>query len=339
MNSLSAKARSEAMRKAATVVLALGVDSASRVYKFLRQEEIERLTVEIATLGNLSAESVESTMDEFYNLCLAQKFITEGGIDYARAVLEKAIGSAGAAGVIERVTKSLQTKAFEFLYQVDPRHLLSLIQNEHPQTIALILSYCTAEQASVILGELSREVQIDVVERISTMDSTSPEVIKDIERMVEHKLSMGEALGTDEIGGVKYMAEVLNTIDRGTEKYIMEELGKKDPKLAEEIRNKMFVFEDIATLDPRHIQRFLQEVSTNDLLIALKGSGKEVADIFYRNMSQRMRETMAEESAYLHGVRISDVEEAQQKLLALVRSLEEAGEIVIAHGRGDEIIV
>lgn len=331
--------KSGALKKAATVVLALGVEYASKVYKYLRPEEIEQLTIEIATLENLSAEAVESTMDEFYNLCLAQKFITEGGIEYAKAVLEKALGGVTAAGIIEKVTKSLQTRSFDFLYKADPKHLLSLIQNEHPQTIALILSYCTAEQAATILSELPRDIQLDVVSRIATMDNTSPEVIRDIERMIEHKLSMGEALGTTELGGIKYVAEVMNTIDRGTEKFIMEKLGEKDPKLAEEVRNKMFVFEDIVTLDPIYIQRFLQEVNANDLLIALKSVSKEVADVFYQNMSLRMKETMEEEAKYLHGVRISDVEEAQQKLVALVRKLEEAGEVVIARGRRDEIIV
>ncbi|MEA4831998.1 MAG: flagellar motor switch protein FliG [Oscillospiraceae bacterium] len=332
--------KSESLKKAATVVLSLGVDYASKVYKYLHPDEIEQITIQIATLDNLSAESVESTMDEFYNLCLAQKIVTEGGIEYAKAVLEKAMGSTTAAGVIEKVTKSLRTKSFDFLYKADPKHLLSIIQNEHPQTIALILSYCTSEQASEILSELPREVQLDVVERIAMMDSTSPEVIKDIEKMIEHKLSIGESLGTTEIGGIKYIAEVLNTIDRSTEKFIMEKLSEKDPKLSEEIRNKMFVFEDITTLDPMYIQKFLQAVTnSNDLLIALKGSAKEVADVFYENMSLRMKETMEEEAKYLHGVRLSDVEEAQQKLVALIRKLEEAGEVVISRGRRDELIV
>ncbi len=331
--------RSSSLRKAATVVLALGVENASKVYKYLHQDEIEQLTKEIATLENLSSDAVESTMDEFYNLCMAQKFITEGGIEYARAVLEKAIGGPSASAIIEKVTRSLQTKAFQFIYKVDPRHLLSLIQNEHPQTIALILSYCTTEQASAILSELPRDVQLDVVERIATMDSTSPDIVKQVESLIEHKLSMGEALGSTQIGGIKYMAEVLNTIDRGTEKYILEELGKKDPKLAEEIRNKMVVFEDLANLEPLYIQRFLQEVDPTDLLIALKGVGKEIADVFYQNMSMRMRETIEEESKYIHAVKLSDVEEAQQKLVSIARKLDEAGEIIISRGWGDEIIV
>lgn len=331
--------KSGALKKAATVVLALGVEYASKVYKYLRPEEIEQLTIEIATLENLSAEAVESTMDEFYNLCLAQKFITEGGLEYAKAVLEKALGSASAAGIIEKVTKSLQTRVFDFLYKADPKHLLSLIQNEHPQTIALILSYCTPDQASEILSELPREVQIDVTERIATMDNTSPEIIKDIERMIEHKLSIGEALGTTAIGGTKYMAEVLNSVDRSTEKYILEELGKKNPLLAEEIRNRMFVFEDIVNLDPIYVQRFLQDTNINDLLIALKGASKEIKDVFYANMSLRMKETLEEEAKYVHGVRLSDVEEAQQRLVALIKQLEESGEIVISRGRKDEVIV
>ncbi len=328
----------ENTKKAATVVLSLGVENASKIYKYLRQDEIERITMQIATLENLSSQVVESTMEEFYNLCLAQKYITEGGIEYAKAILEKAMGASGAAGVIERITRSLQTKAFSFLADADPKHLLSLIQNEHPQTMALILSYCTSDQAATILSELPQEVQLDVVQRIATMDSTSPDAVRDVERMIESKLSMSESIGFAEIGGTKYMAGVLNLVDRSTEKYLMEELSKKDPKLAEEIRNRMFVFEDIATLDSMYIQRFLQDVNANDLLIALKGCSKEITDVFYSNMSMRLRETLEEESKYLHGVRMSNVEEAQQKLVALIRTLEESGDVVIERGRKDETI-
>lgn len=330
---------SKTIKKAATVVLSLGVDNASKIYKYLHQEEIEQLSIAIATLDNLKSDDVEATIEEFYNLCLAQKYITEGGIEYAKAVLEKALGSASAAGIIEKVTKSLQTRVFDFLYKADPKHLLSLIQNEHPQTIALILSYCTPDQSSEILSDLPREIQIDVTERIATMDSTSPEVIKDIERMIEYKLSMGESMGTAAIGGTKYIAEVLNSVDRSTEKFILEELGKKDPKLSEEIRNRMFVFEDIVNLDAMYVQRFLQDANINDLLIALKGSTPEIKDIFYNNMSLRMKETLEEEAKYVHGVRLSDVEEAQQKLVSLIKQLEESGEIVISRGRKDEVIV
>ena len=331
--------KSESLKKAATIVLALGIENASEVFKYLREEEIEALTVEIATMQSLSTDVMETTMDEFYGLCEAQTFITEGGIEYARAVLEKSKGANAAANIIEKVTKSLQVKAFDFIYKADPKQILILIQNEHPQTIALILSYCTVEQSSAILSELPRDIQMDVVERIATMDSTSPDIVKDIERLIERKMQMSETGEFTEIGGTKYIAEVLNSVDRGTEKYIMDELSKKDPRLSEEIRNSMFVFEDIAMLEPIYIQRFLQDVSTNDLLIALKGASKDVVDIFYSNMSLRMKETMEEESKYLRGVRLSDVEEKQQKLVALVRSLEDVGEIYVSRGRKDEIIV
>lgn len=331
--------KSDSLRKAATIVLALGIENASEVFKYLREDEIEALTVEIATMQSLSTDVMEATMDEFYGLCEAQSFITEGGIEYAKAVLEKSKGTTAAAAIIDKVTKSLQVKAFDFIYKADPKQILILIQNEHPQTIALILSYCTVEQSSAILSELPRDIQMDVVERIATMDSTSPEIVKDIERLIERKMQMSETGEFTEIGGTKYIAEVLNSVDRGTEKYIMDELSKKDPKLSEEIRNSMFVFEDIANLEPIYIQRFLQDVNPNDLLIALKGASKEVVDVFYQNMSMRMRETMEEESKYLRGVRLSDVEEKQQKLVALVRSLEDAGEIYVSRGRKDEIIV
>lgn len=329
----------ESIRKAATVILSLGVEYASQVFKYLRPEEIEQITMQIATLDNLSSLAVEATMEEFYNLCVAQKYITEGGIEYAKAILEKTMGSSGAAGIIKKITRSLQSKAFGFLNEVDPKHLLSLIQNEHPQTISLILSYCAPDQAAEILSELPATIQMDVASRIATMDSTSPEAIRDVERIIEQKLSVSESVGFAEIGGTKYMASIMNLVDRSTEKFIMDELFRQDPKLAEEIRNRMFVFEDIAALDAVFVQRFLQDANSNDLLIALKGCSKEVAEVFYANMSNRLKQTLEEESKYLHGVKLSQVEEAQQKLVALVRSLEEAGEISISRGRKDELIV
>lgn len=329
----------EMIRKAATVILSLGVDYASQVFKYLRPEEIEQITLQIATLDNLSSTVVETTMEEFYNLCIAQKYITEGGFEYARAILEKTMGPTGAAGILEKITRSLQTRAFSFLAEADPKHLLSLIQNEHPQTIALILSYCQADQAAEILSELPASVQMDVVSRIATMDSTSPEAVRDVERIIENKLSISGSIGIAEIGGPKYIAGVLNLVDRGTEKYIMEEMFKQDPALAEEIRNRMFVFEDITTLDPMYIQRFLQDVGSNDLLIALKGCAPEVTEVFYANMSSRLKQTLEEESKYLHGVKLSQVEEAQQKLVSMARALEESGDIIISRGRKDEIIV
>ena len=325
-------------RKAAAVIISLGSEYASKIYKYLREDEIEQLTYEIAMIRDLEAERMEDILDEFYNLCLAQKFVSEGGIEYAREILNKALGVQSASGLIERVTKSLKTRAFDFLHKVEPKHLISFIQNEHPQTIALILSYLRSSQASSILSELPREMQADVAERIATMDRTSPEVVKEVEKALEQKFSSIGSMYFAEIGGIKYMAELLNSVDRSTEKFILEEMSKTEPKLAEEIRRRMFVFEDIATLDSMAIQRFLRDVDTKDLLIALKGSSEEIANIFYSNMSTRMSEMMKEDAQYLHGIRLVDVEEAQQRLVAVVRKLEEAGEIFISRGGKDEII-
>ncbi len=327
-----------AKRKAAAVVIALGSDYASNIYKFLRDEEIEQLTIEIATIKDMSAESMESIMEEFYNLCLAQKFFSEGGIDYAKEVLNKAFGMQNANTLIEKITKTLKTRAFDFLKKAEPKHLLTFLQNEHPQTIALVLSYLRPEQASAIIAELPRENQLEVVERIATMDRTSPEVVREVEKALEKKFSSSMSVGLAEIGGVKHIAGILNEVDRGTEKFILEELGKKEPNLAEEIRKRMFIFEDISTLDDIAIQRFLREVDTKDLLIALKGTSKEVSEVFYGNMSARMAEMMHEEAQYMGAVRLADVEEAQQKMVSIVRRLEDTGEIHISRGRKDEII-
>lgn len=331
--------KSDALRKAATVVVSLGVETASEVFKYLHEDEIEKLTTAIATMPALSADVVEATMEEFYNLCLAQTYVTEGGMEYARAILEKSLGVAAATAILNKIAKALQVKAFDFIYKVDPKQLLVILQNEHPQTIALILSYCSPDQAAAILSELPRDVQIDVVERVAKMDSTSPEIIRDVEKLIERKLLMSESVDMTEIGGKKIIATVLNSTDRGTEKFIMEELSKKDPALSEEIRNCMFVFEDIALLDPIDIQKLLQNIDINDLTIALKGASKEIAEAFYENMSVRMRETVEEETKYLRGVRLSDVEDRQQKIVNIARKLADAGEIHIVRGRKDDIIV
>lgn len=326
-------------KKAAAIIIDMGVETAAKVYKYLRPEEIEQLTVEIASLDKLAPEEVETTLDEFYELCLAQKYITEGGIDYARNILDKVMGPIEAAKLIEKITQSLRTRVFDFIKKADPKHLLSFIQNEHPQTIALILSYVKPDQAAFILANLPREIQIDVAERISNMDRTSPEVIKEVERTLENKFSSIVNLDLAEIGGIKHMAELLNSVDRATEKYILEEMAKKDPKLSEEIRKRMFVFEDIVMLDSVSIQRFLRDVDIRDLVIALKGANEEVANTIYSNMSKRMGETIQEELQYMRGVRLRDVEEAQQRIVGIIRKLEEAGEIYISRGRKDEIIV
>ncbi|NLY70524.1 MAG: flagellar motor switch protein FliG [Clostridiales bacterium] len=326
-------------QKAAQIIISLGTDLASNVYKHLEEEEIEKLTYEIARQESIPPEYADQVIDEFYGLCVAQKVYLEGGITYARNVLEKAFGVQQAAALLERVTKTLRTKAFEFIRKADYKNLMNMIVNEHPQTIALILSYARADQASAIISELPNDVKIDVVERIAKMDRTSPSIIKQVEAILEKKFESVISVDLLDVGGINYIAEIMNNMDRGTEKFIFDELGKKDPKLTEEIRKRMFIFEDIITLDTFSIQRFLREVDTKDMAIALKGANKEVSDIIFQNMSQRMAETVRSEIEYLHNIRVRDVEDAQQKIVAIIRRLEEEGEIVITKGGKDDIIV
>ncbi len=332
------KSRISPKQKAAAVIIAMGAENASQVYKYMREDEVEELTYEIARLYRLDAEDLEQILSDFYGLCLTQKVITEGGLDYAKNVLEKAFGTQTASNLLDRVTRSLRTKAFEFVRKADYKNLLAIIQNEHPQTIALILSYARSDQASTVISELPKEKRIDVVERIARMDRTSPEIIKNVERVLERKFDSVVSIDYTEIGGVNYIADILNQVDRGTEKFIFDELTRRDPKLADDIRKRMFVFEDITSLDNISIQRFIREVDSKDLVIALKGANAEVTEAFFANMSQRMAETIKSDMEYLHNVRIRDVDEAQQRIVAIIRKLEEDGELVISKGGKDDII-
>ncbi len=332
------KSRISPKQKAAAVIIAMGAENASQVYKYMREDEVEELTYEIARLYRLDAEDLEQILSDFYGLCLTQKVITEGGLDYAKNVLEKAFGAQTASNLLDRVTRSLRTKAFEFVRKADYKNLLAIIQNEHPQTIALILSYARSDQASTVISELPKEKRIDVVERIARMDRTSPEIIKNVERVLERKFDSVVSIDYTEIGGVNYIADILNQVDRGTEKFIFDELTRRDPKLADDIRKRMFVFEDITSLDNISIQRFIREVDSKDLVIALKGANEEVTEAFFTNMSQRMAETIKSDMEYLHNVRIRDVDEAQQRIVAIIRKLEEDGELVISKGGKDDII-
>ncbi|MDR0197862.1 MAG: flagellar motor switch protein FliG, partial [Oscillospiraceae bacterium] len=295
-------------------------------------------TLEVAKMDYWSAEIVEGVLNDFYELCLTQKVISEGGVEYAREVLEKAFGSQQANVLFDKITKQLKTKAFSFVRKADYKNLLAIVQNEHPQTIALILSYSRSDQASAILSELPKDVRIEVVERIARMDAASPDVVKSIEETLERKFASIVSMDSMEVGGVNYIADVLNNVDRATEKFIFDELALRDPKLAEEIRQKMFVFEDITILDPMSIQAFLKEVDPKDLAVAIKGSSGEVAEIIYANMSTRMKETTQTDVEYLRNVRMKDVEESQQRIVAIIRRLEDEGVLTISKGGGDEII-
>lgn len=326
-------------QKAAQIVISLGADIASGIYKHLQEEEIERLTYEITRQESVDPEISDRVIEEFYGLCVAQQVYLEGGLTYARNVLEKAFGVQQGNALLERVTKTLRTKAFEFIRKADYKNLMNMIVNEHPQTIALILSYARADQASSIIAELPKMIRVDVVERIARMDRTSPEIIRQVESILERKFESVVSVDLLEVGGINYIAEIMNNVDRGTEKFIFDELNRSDPKLSEEIRKRMFVFEDITQMDSLSIQRFLREVDTKEMAIALKGSNKEVTDVIFANMSQRMGDTVKSEMEYLHNVRVRDVEEAQQKVVAIIRRLEDEGEIVIIKSGKDDIIV
>lgn len=327
------------LQMAATVITAMGAENAANVYRHLSDEEVEQLTYEVSRLQYMDMPTVNDILDDFYQLCLTQKVITEGGVEYAKTILEKAFGTESAKILMDKVSKSLKVKAFDFVRKSDYKNILAILQNENPQTIALVLSYVNADQASAVLSELPKEKRTDVVERIAKMESASPEAIKKIEQTLEKKFSSVILLDTARVGGVDYIADVLNHVDRGTEKFIFDELAVRSPELVTVIRQKMFVFEDIVNLDDTSIQRFVRDVESKDLAIAIKGSTEDVVNSLYKNMPQRMQESIKTDIEYLHNVRMRDVEEAQQRIVAIIRRLEDEGEIVIAKGgKEDEII-
>ena len=327
------------LQKAAILLIALGPERSALIFKHLKEEEIEELTLEIANTRSVTPQLKEEVIEEFYQVCLAQQYIAEGGIGYAKELLEKALGSDRAMDVISKLTASLQVKPFEFVRKTDPSQLLNFIQDEHPQTIALIMSYLSAAQSSMILSALPPERQADVAKRIAIMDRTSPDVIKEVEKVLESKLSSLVNQDYTIIGGVDAIVEILNSVDRGTEKHIMETLEIEEPELADEIRKKMFVFEDILLLDDRAIQRVLRDVENSDLAIALKGSNEEVQNTIFNNLSKRLAAMIKEDMEFMGPVRMKDVEEAQQKIVNIIRKLEDSAEIVISRGGGDEIVV
>ncbi len=326
-------------QKAAVFLVTIGSEISSEIFKHLREDEIETLTFEIARLETVDSEDRDRVLQEFQELMMAQDFITTGGIDYARELLEKSLGSQKAVDIINRLTSSLQVRPFDFIRRTDPTHLLNFIQQEHPQTIALILAYLEPQKASVILGSLPHDVQSDVAKRIATMDRTSPEVLREVERVLEKKLSTLSSEDYTAAGGVESIVEILNLVDRSTEKVIIESLEEEDPELAEEIKKRMFVFEDIVMLDDRAIQKVMREVDTSELAKALKSVDTEVQDKIFRNMSKRASTLLKEDMEYMGPIRMKDVEESQQKIVSIIRKLEEQGEIVVARAGEDELVV
>ncbi|MBT9175405.1 MAG: Flagellar motor switch protein FliG [candidate division WS2 bacterium] len=327
-------------QKSAILLIALGQDKSSQVFKYLNDHEIEDLTLEIANIGKVPPDFRSHTIEEFHHMCLAQEYISRGGIDYAQEVLEKALGINKAMEIINRLSSSLQVSPFDFMKKTDPAQILSFLQGEHPQTVALIIAHLHAEQAGVVLSSLSPTLQADVARRIATMDRTSPDVIKEIERVLERKLSTVLSQDYSAVGGVKSLVEVLNKVDRSTEKSILEALEEQNPDLAEEIKRLMFVFEDVVGLDDRSIQMVLREVDTKDLSLALKGSSEDVKKKIFKNMSERAQNILKEDMEYMGPVRLRHVEEAQQRIVNSIRRLEEAGEIVVSRGgKGEDVVV
>ncbi|MGN0386039.1 MAG: flagellar motor switch protein FliG [Lachnospiraceae bacterium] len=331
--------RLSGIQKAAVLLISLGPERSAGVFKHLKEEEIEELTLEIANTRSVTPQAKENVINEYYELCLAQQYIAEGGINYAKQLLENALGAEKAVDVISRLTSSLQVKPFEFVRKTDASQLLNFIQDEHPQTIALILSYLSANQAALIISALPPDRQADVAKRIAVMDRTSPDVIKDVEKVLESKLASLVNQDYTIIGGVDAVVDILNTVDRGTEKHIMEALDIEVPELADEIRKKMFVFEDILLLDDRAIQRVLRDVDNNDLAIALKSANEQVQNAIFNNLSKRLAVMIKEDMEFMGPVRMKDVEDAQQKIVNIIRKLEDAGEIVVSRGGGDDIVV
>ncbi len=329
----------DGLQKAAVLLITLGPEKAANIFKHLKEEEIEQLTLEIANTRSVSPSQKEEVLNEFYEVCLAQQYIAEGGIGYAKDLLQKALGEEKAKDVLGKLTASLQVRPFEFIRKTDASQILNFIQDEHPQTIALILSYLSPSQAAGIVGSLPPDKQTDVAKRIATMDRTSPDVIKEVEDILEQKLATLVSQDYTIVGGVDSVVAILNTVDRGTEKHIMENLEIEEPELADEIRKKMFVFEDILMLDDRSIQRVLRDVENNELAVALKNANEDVRNAIFSNLSTRLADMIREDMEYMGPVRVKDVEEAQQKIVNIIRKLEDSAEIVISRGGGDEIIV
>lgn len=325
--------------KVAVFLISIGPEVSAEVLKHMKEEEIEEVSFELARADLVDPETRDMILMEFQELMMAQDFIISGGIDYARDVLEKALGTQRAIDIINRLTSSLQTKPFDFIRRTDPTHLVNFIQNEHPQTIALILSYLDPQKAATILAALNTDLQADIMRRIATMDRTSPEILREVERVLERKLSTLSSEDFTSAGGIDTVVAIINNADRTTERNIIETLEEDDPDLAEEIKKKMFVFEDIITLDDKSIQKVMRNVDNNDLSKALKSVDPEVQDKIFRNMSKRAAQMLKDDMEFMGPVRLKEVEEAQQKIVSVIRKLEEQGEIVVARGGDDDLVV
>ncbi len=325
-------------QKAAAVIVSLGAEKASLLYQYMEPEDVETLTLEVARLGMLDAETTEAVLEEFYQSCMTNKAVTEGGLEYARAVLEKAFGSQAAINLLDKVTKSLKNREFAFLNKAEVKSLYSALQSERPQTMALVLSYVDPGKAAGVIEQLPPDRQIKVVEAIATMESASPAAIKIIEKEMERKFSSIVTSSNVKVGGIDYVASIMNNLDRSSEKSIFDGLNVNNAELADEIRKRMFVFEDIITLDDRAVQRVLANCDQRDVVLALKSANSEVSNKLFSNMSARLAESIRDDLEITTNVRMKDVEDSQQRIVGIIRDLEEKGEIVILKGGKDDII-
>ena len=321
-------------QKAAAVIVSLGTDKASQLYQYMDPEDVEQITLEVAKLGYLDSSATEDVLTEYYQMCMTNKAVTEGGLEYARAVLEKAFGQQTATSL----TKSLKNRAFAFLNKADEKSLYAALQHERPQTIALVLSYVDAEKSAAVIEELDDERQVRVIENMANMESASPTAVKIIEAEMEKKFSSLMTASNVKVGGVDFVADVMNNLDRSSEKNIFDRLAEYNEPLADEIRKRMFVFEDIVTMDDRSVQRFVRDCDPRDLVLALKGANSDVANKIFTNMSARMAQSIREDLEITSNVRIRDVEEAQQRIVGIIRDLEERSELIILKGGKDDII-
>jgi flagellar motor switch protein FliG len=323
------------VEKSAILLMALDQETAGLVMGQLDTQAVEEVTRELASLGTVPGKVRDAVVGEFYQLALARTWATEGGLDYASKLLKNSVDPDMARRIIDQVSQQVQQTPFSFLQKAESENLLTFIQDEHPQTIALILSHLPYNKAAEILSGLPSQKQIEVVKRVANMEQTNPEVIREVERGLEARLSNMLTQRFEKTGGVDTVAEVLNLVDRGTEKGILEGLESEDPDLVESIRRLMFVFEDILLVNDRGIQAVLKEIDNDELALAMKTASTELKDKIFRNMSERAASLIGEEMEFMGPVRVSDVESAQQRIVDVVRRLEEAGEIIIA-GRGGE---
>ncbi|HSF26498.1 MAG TPA: flagellar motor switch protein FliG [Actinomycetes bacterium] len=325
------------VRKAAVLLVQMGRERAAKILAEMRENEVEELTAEIVRLRDVDPDVADEVVEEFHHLVSARRYAGQGGLAFAQELLEASVGGDRAQELIARLTAAMSEVPFHFLHRADPRQILSFVQDEHPQTIALVLAHLRAEQSSMILSGLAPELQADIAHRIAVMDRTSPEIIRQVESMLERKLS--SVLTPSDlaaVGGLEPLVQIINRADRATERLILEGLEGRDPELAEEIRSRMFMFEDIVTLDDRAVQLVLRQVESADLATALKGVREDVRDKVMRNLSERAVENLVEEIDMLGPVRLRTVEEAQVKVVQVIRSLEETGQIAVRRGGDDD---